>query len=266
MPAKIYEHVRYEVGKGVARLTLARPQQLNALSRPLLAEIIAVLDDVRDGGEARVLLLSGEGRAFSSGADLSSGGSPAGGSSFDAGQVLDDYYNPLIERMFALPVPIVSAVHGPVAGAGCMIALAADITVAARSAYFLQAFVNVGLVPDAGSMWLLPRLVGKARAQAMMMLAERIPAEKALEWGMIYDVVDDDQLRERAEAIAAKLAGGPTRSYALIRQGVRAALEQSLSDALAMERRAQFEAGNTADFHEGVAAFREKRRPAFQGR
>jgi 2-(1,2-epoxy-1,2-dihydrophenyl)acetyl-CoA isomerase len=265
MTASAFDNIRYEQHQGVARLTLARPQQLNALSRALLGEFIAALDDVRDS-DARVLLISGEGRGFSSGADLSSGGSPAGGEGFDAGQVLEDYYNPLIERMFALPVPIVAAVQGPAAGAGCMIALAADITIAARSAYFMQAFVNVGLVPDAGSMWLLPRLVGRARAQAMMMLAERIPAEKALDWGLIYDVVDDDQLGARTEEIVTKLAAGPTRSYALIRQGVRSAFEQPLSEALAMERQAQFEAGNSEDFCEGVAAFREKRRPVFQGR
>ena len=265
MAGTAFEHIRYEKHQGVARLTLARPQQLNALSRPLLGEFIAALDDVRDSGDARVLLISGEGRGFSSGADLSSGGSPAGAEGFDAGQVLQDYYNPLIERMFALPVPIVASVQGPAAGAGCMIALAADITIAARSAYFLQAFANVGLVPDAGSMWLLPRLVGRARAQAMMMLAERIPAETAREWGMIYEVVEDEALAARADAIAARLAAGPTRSYELIRRGVREALEQPLSDALAMERRAQRDAGNSADFGEGVAAFREKRRPIFRG-
>lgn len=266
MAATAFEHIRYEKNDGVVRLTLARPQQLNALSRVLLGEFIAALDEVRDSGDARVLLISGEGRGFSSGADLSSGSSPDGNAGYDAGQVLEDYYNPLIERMFALPVPIVSSVHGAVAGAGCMIALAADITIAARSAFFLQAFANVGLVPDAGSMWLLPRLVGRARAMGMMMLAERVPAEKALDWGLIYEVVDDGELPARADAIAAKLAAGPTRSYELIRRGVRAALELPLSDVLAMERRTQFEAGTTLDFREGVAAFREKRPPLFQGK
>ena len=266
MPESFYEYIRLEKADSIARLTLARPEQLNPLSRPLLSEFISALDDVRDRGDVRVLVLAGEGRAFSSGADLSSGGSPAGSAGFDAGQVIEDYYNPLIERMFALPVPIVAAVHGPVVGAGCMIALSADIVIATKSAYFLQAFANVGLVPDAGSMWLLPRLAGRARAQAMMMLAERISAETARDWGMIYEAVDDDQLRARVDAIAAKFATGPTRAYGLIRRGVRAALEQPLSETLAMERRAQFEAGNTADFKEGVMAFREKRRPVFQGR
>jgi 2-(1,2-epoxy-1,2-dihydrophenyl)acetyl-CoA isomerase len=261
-----FEFIRFEKADRVARLVLARPEQMNALSRPLLSEFIRVLDHIHEADDVGVLVISGEGRGFSSGADLSSGASSAGAAEFDAGQVLEEYYNPLIEKLFALPVPVVSAVHGPVVGAGCMIALAADITIATKSAYFLQAFANVGLVPDAGSMWLLPRLAGRARAAAMMLLAERIPAETARDWGMIYEVVDDEQaLAERSDAIARKLASGPTKAYALIRHGVRAALSQSLTETLAMERKAQCEAGRTADFAEGVNAFREKRRPIFTG-
>ncbi|WP_156681252.1 enoyl-CoA hydratase-related protein [Sphingomonas profundi] len=261
-----YENIRLHVADGVARLTLARPAALNALSRALLGEFIDALDVIRGNDAARVLLITGAGRGFSSGADLSSGGSPAGSAGFDAGQVLEEYYNPLIERMFDLPIPIVAGVHGAVAGAGCMIALSADIVVAARSAFFLQAFVNAGLVPDAGSMWLLPRLIGRARAQAMMMLAERLSAEKAAEWGMVYEVVEDDALADRVAAIADRLARGPTRAHALIRRGVRAALDSTLSETLAMERAAQREAGASEDFREGIAAFREKRRPQFTGR
>ncbi len=261
-----YETIRLEIADGIARLTLARPESLNSLSRTLLGEVIAALDAVRDGGEARCLVITGEGRGFSSGADLSGGGSPAGSPGFDAGAVLEDFYNPLIERMFALPIPILCGVQGAVAGAGCMIALAADITVAARSAFFLQAFANAGLVPDAGSMWLIPRLVGRARAMAMMLLAERVPAETAVDWGMIYEVVDDTALADRLTVLAAKLAGGPTRAYSLIRHGVREAMESSLTEALAIERSAQREAGDSADFLEGITAFREKRRPRFTGR
>lgn len=261
-----YETINLTIDDGVARLKFNRPDALNALSRPLLDEIISALDRLRDGGEARVLVLSGSGKGFSSGADLSVQSSLAGATAFDAGAVLERYYNPLMERLFALPIPVVAAVHGAVVGAGCMLALAADIIVAQRSTYFLQAFVNVGLVPDAGSMWLLPRLIGRTRALSMMMLGERVAAAQALEWGMISELVEDGALGTRTDEIAAKLAKGPTRSYALIRQGVRAALEQPLTCALQIEREAQRQAGSSSDFREGVAAFREKRRAVFTGK
>jgi 2-(1,2-epoxy-1,2-dihydrophenyl)acetyl-CoA isomerase len=262
-----FENIRLELIEGVARLTLARPSALNALNRPMLRELLQALEVIGDEPAARVLLLRGEGRAFSSGADLASGSSAAGSPGFDAGAVLEEYYNPLIERMLNLPLPIVAGVQGPVVGAGCMIALTADIVVAARSAYFLQAFIQAGLVPDCGSMWLLPRLVGRARAIAMMMLGERIPAGTARDWGLIYEVVDDDgALEARLTDIAGRLASGPTRAYTLIRGGVRRALEISLSDALRIEREAQREAGNTTDFAEGLTAFRQKRPPRFTGR
>jgi 2-(1,2-epoxy-1,2-dihydrophenyl)acetyl-CoA isomerase len=232
----------------------------------MLRELLQALDIIRDDRATRVLLLCGEGRAFSSGADLSAGSSAAGSPGFDAGTVLEECYNPLIERMFDLPLPIVAGVQGPVVGAGCMIALAADIVVAARSAYFLQAFIQAGLVPDCGSMWLLPRLVGRARAMAMMMLGERISAETARDWGLIYEVVDEGALEARLKDISERLANGPTRAYSLIRGGVRRALESSLNEALRIERSAQREAGDTADFAEGLAAFRQKRPPRFTGR
>jgi len=260
-----FENIAFSIDGGIARLRLNRPAALNALSRGLLGEFREALDIVATSAEARVLLLSGEGKGFSSGADLSSGSSPAGSPEFDAGAVLEDYYNPIMERLFALPVPIVSGVHGPVVGAGCMLALAADVTIASRSAYFLQAFVNIGLAPDAGSSWWLPRLIGAGRASAMMMLGERIPAEQAAAWGLIYEMVEDDALDARVEGLATKFANGPTIAYRLIRQAVRQGFSLDLTQALQLERENQRLAGNSSDFAEGVAAFREKRRSRFTG-
>lgn len=256
-----YEHITLEQQSGIATLTLNRPGALNALRVEMIAEINVALDRLRDEGTARVLVITGAGRAFSSGADLAAGSIPT-----DLGAPLETHFNPMLERLLALSFPVVSAVNGPAAGAGCSLALAADITLAARSAYFLQAFVNIGLVPDVGSTWLLPRLVGRARAQAMMMLGERVPAEQAEHWGLIYRAVDDAALAGETQALAARLAAGPTRAYALIRHGLRAALECSLTEALRIERFHQLQAGRTADFVEGATAFLAKRPAAFKGR
>jgi 2-(1,2-epoxy-1,2-dihydrophenyl)acetyl-CoA isomerase len=246
---------------GVGLITINRPERLNALSSQALDEMReAVLRLPQQG--ARCLLLTGEGRGFSSGADLVTGG----GLPDDAGLALERHFNPLVEAIAAAPVPVVAAVNGPAAGAGASIALMADIVIAARSAYFLQAFVNVALVPDAGATWLLPRLVGRARAMEMMLLGERIPAEKAAEWGMISRAVADEELAEEAMALAVKLARGPTRTLGLIRQLARNAGQSSLTDALAAERIAQREAGATEDFRQAVAAFIQKRQPRFEGR
>jgi 2-(1,2-epoxy-1,2-dihydrophenyl)acetyl-CoA isomerase len=264
-----YKTILLEINDGVAVLKFNRPQVLNGLTSEVLEEINAALDVVlAPGSGARCLLLTGEGRGFSSGADLASG-TVAGASAstkIDAGRVLETHFNPLLERIMKLPIPFVTAVNGPAAGAGCSFAIAGDIVIAAKSAYFLQAFVNIGLVPDVGSTWMLPRLIGKARAQAMMMLGEKIPAETALQWGMVYKVVEDTDLMSTAMAVATKLAKGPTQAIGMIRREVRASYENTLTQQLRLEREDQFAAGQTSDFLEGVAAFLQKRPAVFTGK
>jgi 2-(1,2-epoxy-1,2-dihydrophenyl)acetyl-CoA isomerase len=258
-----YQHIWLERSPAdVATIVMNRPDTLNALNG-------AMVDELRDAVEAtgrsgaRCLLITGAGRGFSSGADLAGSGD---GLPEDAGAALEQHFNPLIEAMFALPVPIVAAVNGPAAGAGCSLALAADIVLAGRSAYFLQAFVNIGLIPDAGATWLLPRLVGRARAIEMMMLGERISANQAEAWGMISRVVEDEHLASEAALLATNLAQGPTVALGLIRRLARDAEQASLSEALAAERAAQRTAGETADFKAAVMAFLQKRQPRFEGR
>lgn len=260
-----YEHIKFEVQAGVATLTLNRPAVMNAVNRACAEEMLHAIDRVRDAGEARVLLLTATGRAFSAGADLSSDLSTPDKRA-DAGVLLERHFNPLIERMFALPVPVVSAVNGAAAGAGCSLALAGDLILASRSAYFLLAFVNIGLVPDAGLTWMLPRLVGRSRATEMMMLGERIDATCAEQWGLLHRTVEAEQLEPEARKLAERLARGPTKAYALMRQGLRSAMDGTLSETLAMERRHQLLASRTADFREGVSAFSGKRAPLFSGR
>jgi 2-(1,2-epoxy-1,2-dihydrophenyl)acetyl-CoA isomerase len=256
-----YEHIRLELSPAaVATITLARPERLNALSAQTVDELRSAVEQAGRSG-ARCLMITGEGRGFSSGADLAGGGLPD-----DAGAALEQHFNPLIEALFALPIPVVAAVNGPAAGAGCSLALSADIVIAARSAYFLQAFINIGLIPDAGATWLLPRLAGRARAIEMMMLGERISAEQARDWGLISRVVDNEYFTSEAIALATRLAQGPTVALGLIRRLAREAEQLPLSEALAAERIAQRQAGRSEDFAQAVAAFLEKRRPRFEGR
>lgn len=257
-----YDSIRIEQSPArVTTITLARPERLNALTARMLDELReAVVEAGRSG--ARCLLITGEGRGFSSGADLAA----ADGLPEDAGAALETHFNPLVEALFAAPMPVVAAVNGAAAGAGCSIALAADIAIAGRSAYFLQAFVNIGLIPDAGATWLLPRLAGRARALEMMLLGERVSAEQAQSWGMIARVVDDDALASEAAALAARLAAGPTVALGLIRRLARDAVQAPLAEALAAERHAQRTAGRTEDFRTGVAAFLARRPARFEGR
>ena len=247
-------------------LTLNRPERLNAAPPALFDELGAALGTL-DG--ARAVLIRGAGRAFCSGADLGGGANTAAAEGRDPGtatySALTEHYNPTLQAIADLAVPVVSAVRGPAAGIGCSLALAADFCVAGESGYFLQAFVNIGLVPDGGASWMLPRLIGRARATEMMLLGERVPAAKALDWGMIHKVVADDALDAEAMALAERLARGPTVALGLMRRGLGMALDRDYAAAMVQEAQNQRAARASTDAVEGGRAFLEKRTPDFRG-
>ncbi len=258
-----YETIRLDIADQIATITLNRPERLNAMPPQMADEISAALDQL---GGARVALITGEGRAFCSGADLAARGEVAAASSGQgAYAALTKSYNPLMLKLAKLDVPIITAVNGPAAGVGCSLALASDFAIASRSAYFLQAFVNIGLVPDGGASWMLARLVGKARATEMMLLGEKIPAEKAADWGLIYKCVEDADLITEAKALAARLANGPTVALGIMRQNLVKALDIDYASALLQEAEGQRIAGDSADAREGGIAFMQKRKAEFKG-
>jgi len=251
-----------ETSSGYRRITLNRPERLNALTVEMADALMAALAAAEADPECRAVLLTGAGRGFCAGQDLTAiVGKPAA----EIGHLLD-HYNPLIERLRALPLPVVCAVNGVTAGAGANLALACDIVLAAKSATFVQAFARIGLIPDCGGTWFLPRLVGMARARALAMLAEPLPAETAAEWGLIWQAVPDDRLMGEAQALAARLASGPGVALGLIKQVLEASQTNDLKRQLKMERDLQAEAGANPDHAEGVAAFLAKRPPSFSGR
>ncbi len=250
----------------VATITLNRPDRLNALSAELMTELLAALREVENDGESRAVLLTGAGRGFCSGADLASGDLAQGDGPPDLGNALHDRYHPVIRKMAAYRMPIVCAVNGPAAGAGMSLALAGDVVIAAKSATFLQAFCNIGLVPDAGSTYFLPRLAGSARAMGLAMLGEKLPAETAAQWGLVWKCVEDAELMSVAGGIAAKLANGPTVGLGLIRKIIRQSNGNSLDEQLEVELEAQRVAGRSRDFIEGVTAFLQKRPAKFTGK
>ncbi|WP_277978593.1 enoyl-CoA hydratase-related protein [Sphingomonas phyllosphaerae] len=243
-------------------LTLNRPDRLNAAPPAMFEAITAAFADL---GDARAVLLRGAGRAFCSGADVGAGALSNDDPGAATHAALTGSYNPAILAVAEARVPVVSAVRGPAAGIGCSLALAADLCVASDTAYFLQAFVNIGLVPDGGASWLLPRLIGRARAAEMMLLGERVLAAKALDWGMIHKLVADVDLDAAAFALAQRLGAGPTVALGAIRRGLHAALESDLATALAREADDQRAMRGTADALEGGTAFLQKRAPAFKG-
>lgn len=258
-----YNHILTKRRGDVLMITLNRPDRLNAAPPAMFDELRAAIGNL-DG--ARAVLITGAGRAFCSGADVGGGALGADNPGEATFAALTRHYNVTMEAIAALAVPIVSAVRGPAAGIGCSLALAADFCVASDTAYFLQAFVNIGLVPDGGASWMLPRLIGRARAAEMMMLGERVPAAQALEWGMIHKVVADDALDAEAFTLAERLAAGPTVALGLIRQGLQHSFECGYAEAMRREAEHQRHARGTKDSMEGGMAFLQKRKPAFRGK
>ena len=254
----------YRLDGHVSRIAFNDPATLNAISPEAASELSALL--LRAEREARCVILTGEGRAFCSGARLSGAMAPSDGSLPDVGQSLETSYNPLILTMRDLSIPIVSGVNGAAAGIGSSLALMGDIVIASETAYFLQAFINIGLVPDGGATWMLPRFIGKARAMELALLGDRLPAAKALEWGLVNDVVPGEALESRIHQVAERLATGATRAISMTRKLIWSGLGSEFSDQLDSERQLQRDAGHTQDFVEGVSAFAQKRRPNFIGK
>ncbi len=254
-----YETIKVERDGPLMTITLNRPDRLNAMPPQMADEIGAAFYDL---GDARAVLITGEGKGFCSGADLSARSTGEKGGSHKA---LQNHYNPAISQVLRAPVPVICAVNGPAAGVGCSLALAGDFVLAGKKAYFLQAFVNIGLVPDGGSTWLLTRAIGRARATRMMMLGEKIGAEQAEDWGLVYKAVDDDALMDEARALAQKLANGPTLALATMKANINLSMDGSLQQVLVAEAEGQRLAGASDDAKEGGMAFLEKRKAEFKG-
>lgn len=263
-----YQHILFEVSdNGVARLTLNRPDKMNSFNAAMHAELRDALDSIQTNHAVRVLVLTGAGRGFCAGQDLADPevGFLPGEAPPDFGDVVERHYKPLVMRLVNLRVPTVAAVNGVAAGAGASVALACDMVIATKSASFLQAFSKIGLIPDTGGTWFLPQRVGMARAMGLALLADKLPAEKAAEWGLIWQAVEDAEFATTVDALAAKLAAMPTKALVRTRQAMHAAPMHTLEQQLSMEGGLMRELGWCHDYAEGVAAFMEKRAPRFTG-
>ena len=256
----MFQTITYSLSQGVAVISLNRPEVMNALSRQLRAEMLVAVQQA--SAEARVLVITGTGRAFCSGQDLADA---AAIGALDLERILNDEYVPLLKAITDCPIPTIAAVNGPAAGAGANLALAADVVIACDSASFIQAFTRIGLVPDAGGSYWLPRQIGLARAMGSILFADKITAQQAVDWGMIYESVPDEGFSAHWQARALSLAQGPTRAYRGVKTALRASFDNDLDAQLALEARLQGECGATGDFREGVAAFLEKRAAKFRG-
>jgi 2-(1,2-epoxy-1,2-dihydrophenyl)acetyl-CoA isomerase len=260
-----YDTLLFSVDGGIARLTLNRPDRLNSFNTQMHTEVRLALEQLPGSG-ARVLVLTGAGRGFCAGQDLGDRAVAPGSAAVDLGESIDKYYKPLVLALHTLPMPVIAAVNGVAAGAGANIALACDLVIAARSASFVQAFSKIGLLPDSGGTWTLPRLIGNARALGLTLLGNKLPAEQAAAWGMIWQCVEDADFASTVEALARQLAEAPTRGLAWTKTAIRDSWQRSLAEQLDVERDAQRELGRSADYAEGVAAFIGKRTPRFTGR
>jgi 2-(1,2-epoxy-1,2-dihydrophenyl)acetyl-CoA isomerase len=257
-----YETIEFKLEAGIARLTLNRPERLNSFTVQMHEEVAHALGRLQG---ARVLVITGAGRGFCAGQDLNDRAVEPG-EQVDLGESVEKRYNPLIRTLTSLPFPVIARVNGVAAGAGANIALACDMVIAAKSARFIQSFASIGLIPDSGGTWVLPRLVGQARALGLALTAEPLPAEKAAEWGLIWKAVEDEALDAEVDALAAKFASAPTRGLAKIKDMIRGSWERSLGEELVLQRDAMRELGFSDDYREGVAAFMEKRKPNFTGK
>ena len=258
------EDIVFEAAGSVATITLNRPDVLNSFTRSMARHLREALDRVRDDPALRAVVLTGAGRAFCAGQDLAEA-TPREGERVDLGEIVRESYNPVVRAIRLLEKPVIAAVNGVAAGAGANIAFACDIVFASTAATFVQSFARVGLIPDSGGTFILPRLVGLQRAAVMTMLADKMPAEQAREWGLVYMVTEPDALIETAVGTARQLAAYPTRAIGLIKRGFNASLGVNIEEQLAVEEALQREAGETADHAEGVRAFLEKRKPVFTG-
>jgi 2-(1,2-epoxy-1,2-dihydrophenyl)acetyl-CoA isomerase len=260
-----YENILFDISNGVAKLTLNRPDKLNSFTQAMHLEVRAALEQVQSDKSVRVLVLTGAGRGFCAGQDLSDRAVEPGAKGVDLGESVEKFYAPLVLALRNLPMPVICAVNGVAAGAGANLALACDIVIAGKSASFIEAFCKLGLIPDTGGTWHLPRLIGLARATGLAMLGEKLTAERAEEWGLIWKSVPDEVLMTEAMAMAAHFATAPTKGLAFTKKALQASYGNTLQDQLALEAGMMRELGYSHDYREGVSAFMAKRTPEFKG-
>ena len=260
-----YESIQFTIANGIAVLTLNRPDRLNSFTKAMHGEVRDALDKLQADKTVRVLVLTGAGRGFCAGQDLNDRAVEPGAPGVDLGESVEKYYAPLVTTLRTLPMPVICAVNGVAAGAGANLALACDIVLAAKSTSFIEAFCKLGLIPDTGGTWVLPRLVGPARAMGLALLGDKLPAEKAEQWGLIWRCVPDEALMDEAMAMAEHFAKAPTKGLAFTKKAMLASWTNTLQEQLQLEAGMMRELGYSHDYREGVAAFIEKRQPHFKG-